>query len=299
MYNYCEITKKMKILIFGESGQLAQQFKVLLSGNDIVQLGRDRADFLNPASIVSAIEKFKPTHIINTGGYTAVDKAETEREQALKINGEILDNIGVEAKKIDAFVFHFSTDYVFNGNKTSEYNENDAPDPINFYGYSKLVGEQRLVNSGCKSIIFRVSWIYSPTGQNFLKSILRLVQSQTELKVVNDQIGTPTSAIDIAKSVVKITQDPQLFDKCGLYHMAPKGHISWFGFAEKIVKLASLQPEKFKILTGVVLPVASEAYLTPAKRPKNSRLSSEKLKSAFGIELPNWEESLQEVVKIL
>ncbi len=289
----------MKILIFGESGQLAQEFKRVHIAVPVLQLGRSKVDFLNPATIRRAIDEARPTHIINTAAYTLVDQAEEHRDLALQVNAEALSVIGESAKALGAFVFHFSTDYVFDGEKTTPYVETDLTNPINEYGYSKLMGELALLNSGCKQITLRISWVYSQFGQNFVKTILKRAESNKILKIVCDQVGVPTSASDVAESVVKLIFDRQLNDKSGLYHMAGTGPVTWHKYAEKIIEFAKEDPAKFSLITESLLPVSSQEYMTAAKRPKNSVLSSSKLKNTFGISLPPWEESLKEVLKSL
>lgn len=289
----------MKVLIFGENGQLARHFAQRFAGVEVSQFGREKVDFMNPSTVEEAIRILKPTHIINTAAYTAVDKAEVERKAAYLVNGEILNVIGTEAKRCNATVVHFSTDYVFNGEKASKYSEEDSTDPINYYGYTKLVGEKNLLSSECKCLIFRISWIYSGYGQNFLKTILNLAQSKEELSVVNDQFGAPTSAFDIASAVVKITQNPDFDSKTGVFHLAAEGRTSWFNFAEKIVEMAKSQPGKFRIINKNIKPITSKEFVTAAKRPLNSTLNTEKFKNTFGFGLPNWEKSLSEVFKTL
>lgn len=289
----------MKILIFGESGQLAQEFKKAHFAGPVVQLGRDKVDFLNPAAIRSTIAEIRPTHIINAAAYTLVDQAEEHKDLALKINAEALAVIAESARILDSFVFHFSTDYVFDGEKNTPYVESDSTNPINQYGHSKLMGELALLNSGCRQITLRISWVYSQFGQNFVKTILKRAESNKVMRIVCDQVGVPTSGEAVVEGVLKMISDPQLYDKSGLYHMAGSGPVSWHKYAEKIIEIAKADPSKFRLIVKSLLPVSSQEYVTVAKRPKNSVLSSLKLKNTFGISLPPWEESLKEVLKSL
>ena len=290
----------MKILILGESGQLASEFKKIMLGNkDVYQVGREQADFLKPDQVVKLIREFKPSHIINTSAYTAVDKAETEREAALKINGAMVGVIGEVAKKIEASVIHFSTDYVFNGQSQTPYVETDPIDPVNYYGYTKAIGDKNLSDTGCQYQIFRVSWVYGIYGNNFLKTMLRLGKEKVELKVVNDQVGAPTGSYHIAEACSRILKDPLLPDKNGIYHMSPYGKATWFEFAEEIFDMAKKQPDKFQIITKSIAPITSDQFVSAAKRPKYSLLSSVKLKNIFNVELPEWNEGLKAVFKTL
>lgn len=288
----------MKILIFGENGQLACEFKKLTAENkDVHQVGSHKIDFLKPDQVVQLIREYKPSHIINTSAYTAVDKAENDQVAAMHINGLMPGIIGETAKKINAQVTHFSTDYVFNGQGTKPYIESDPIDPINYYGQSKAVGDKNLSDTGCHHQIFRVSWVYGIYGNNFLKTILRLGQERPELKIVQDQRGAPTASFEIARAIWQILKDKQLPDKDGTYHMSPFGETTWFDFTQLIFDIASYQKEKFKIITESVVPITSDQFVSAARRPKYSLLSSGKLKNIFGVELPEWSESLHAVFK--
>lgn len=288
----------MDALIFGTNGQLASEFKKLYAGNkDVYQVGHDQVDFLKPDQVTKIIKEYKPKKIINCSAYTAVDKAENDRTAAMQINGFIMGVIGEAAKKVDATVYHFSTDYVFNGEKVGAYVESDVVDPVNYYGLSKQIGEKNLQETCPKHLIFRVSWVYGLYGNNFLKTILRLAKERPELKIVNDQTGAPTASLEIAKATMEIMKDFEVTDKSGLYHMSPYGQTTWHGFTEKILELAAKDQAKFGIITQSVKGIPSSEYPTPAERPKNSLLSAKKLKDTFQVELPEWNESLKVVFK--
>lgn len=288
----------MKTLIFGQNGQLASEFKKRLGHNkEVYQIGHDQADFLKPDQISKLIKEIKPKRIINCAAYTAVDKAETDRDAAMQINGFIMGVIGEAAKKVDATVLHYSTDYVFDGQKKSPYLETDLVAPVNYYGVTKQVGEKNLSETCDKHLIFRISWVYGVYGNNFLKTILRLAKERLELKIVNDQIGAPTASSVIADSTLRILQDYEVTDKSGIYHMSPHGQTTWFGFTEKIIEHVTKQKSKFNVITESVVPIKSEEFPTPAKRPKYSLLASKKLMDTFQFELPEWSESLSMVLK--
>ncbi|MFZ3231093.1 MAG: dTDP-4-dehydrorhamnose reductase [Pseudobdellovibrio sp.] len=290
----------MKALIFGSNGQLACEFKKKFEfDKEIYQVGSSEVDFLKPDQITKLIKEFKPKFIINCSAYTAVDKAESDQATALQINGFALGVMGEAAKKVGATVIHYSTDYVFNGESKIGYNETDKVDPINYYGYSKLIGENNLRETCDKHLIFRVSWVYGIYGNNFLKTILRLAKERLELKIVHDQHGAPTSSSAIAEATLRALADPEVTDKAGLYHMSPHGNTSWYGFTEKILELTVKEQQKFKIITESVIPITSDQFPSAAKRPKNSLLLSKKLMDTFQIELPEWSESLKLVLKAL
>lgn len=290
----------MKILIFGSNGQLASEFKKMAEGkNNVLQVGQNQVNFLNSLDVQKLILDFKPSHIINAAAYTAVDKAEYEREVALQVNGTILGPLGESAKKVGAGVTHFSTDYVFDGTSSVPYTEVDPINPVNYYGYTKSVGESLLAQSDCRYQIFRISWVYGQFGHNFLKTMLRLGAERPELKIVSDQFGVPTLSSDVAAATWKIINDRELVQKTGIYHMAPRGLTNWHEFAVQIFELAKKNPEKFKIMAQSILPITSDQFLSAAKRPRYSLLSSEKLAADFGLRLPYWHESLSSVFTVI
>ena len=252
---------------------------------------------MKPDSVVKLIREFKPTHIINTSAYTAVDKAEIEREAAMQINAHTVGIIGEIAKHIDAAVVHYSTDYVFDGLGKTPYLENHPIKPVNYYGQSKAMGEKNLIDTGCHAYIFRVSWLYGQYGNNFLKTMLKLSQERPELKIVSDQIGAPTASYEVAEATIKILADSQLRDKSGIYHMPAAGETSWHHFAENIIDLAKFK--KYKVITEAVLPITSDQYISAAKRPKYSVLSHLKLQNAFNVYLPEWQHSFKKVFETL
>jgi dTDP-4-dehydrorhamnose reductase len=240
-------------------------------------------DLADTPPLVATVRALQPEVIVNAAAYTAVDKAETERDLAFAVNATAPRVLAEEAKRIGALLVHYSTDYVFDGGKADPYVEEDATRPINAYGASKLAGEQAIQASGCRHLILRTSWVYGPRGKNFYLTMLRLAKERSELKVVDDQRGVPTSSLEIARATAT------LLDKGaqGLYHMTAAGETSWCGFARAILERAG-------IATPVV-PIRTQDYPTPAARPPNSRLDCSKLRAAHGVSLAPWERALDEV----
>ncbi len=254
---------------------------------------------MKPDSVVKLIREFKPTHIINTSAFTAVDLAESERDSAMQINAHTVGIIGEIAKHQDAAVIHYSTDYVFDGEAKTPYLENHPIKPVNYYGETKAMGEKHLKDTGCHAYVFRCSWIYGKFGHNFLKTILKFSQERPELKIISDQLGSPTASFEIAEATLKVLADKQLRDKAGIYHIAPEGDTSWFGFAEAIVDMAKFEKQKFTVITESIVPIKSEQFVSAAKRPKYSVLDSGKLKKTFAVSLPHWDYSLKKVMSSL
>ncbi len=251
---------------------------------------------MKPDSVVKLIREFKPTHIINTSAYTAVDLAESEREAAMQVNARTVGIIGEIAKHQDAAVIHYSTDYVFDGEARTPYLESHLIRPVNYYGETKAMGEKHLSDTGCHAYVFRCSWIYGAYGNNFLKTMLRVSQERPELKIVSDQIGAPTASFEIAENTLKVLADKQLRDKVGVYHMAPEGETSWYGFTQVIVDLAKFHKAKYKVITESIVPITSDQFISAARRPKYSVLDAYKLKSTFAVSLPPWQYSLEKVM---
>jgi len=289
----------MKILLFGKNGQVGWELNRSLQPlGEVIALGRDEADFTDPESLRDIVQNINPDVIVNAVAYTAVDKAEEEEKLATAINGIVPGVLAEEALKQKALLIHYSTDYVFDGSKNDPYKETDEPKPINAYGRTKLAGEQAIRSSGCKFYIFRTSWVYSARGNNFLKSILRLVLSRDVLSVVDDQVGSPTQAsviADITADILKSYVDFSDF-KSGLFHLASQGSTSWYGFTRCIV-------ERYKEHAGAELfdnleinPISSEEFKMKAQRPMNSRLDTGKIQDSFDLDLPEWEESLSAFV---
>ncbi len=288
-----------KILLAGKNGQVGWELqRTLATLGDVVAVDRQGMDLANPDSIRSAIRTIRPDLIVNAAAYTAVDKAESEPELAMAINGIAPGIMAEEAKRLGAAMVHYSTDYVFDGTKTSPYTEEDAPNPLSVYGKTKLAGEQAIQAAGIPYLIFRTSWVYGLRGRNFLLTILRLAKERDELKIVDDQIGAPTWSRMIAEVTGQILAQRRagLSEVSGLYNLTAAGRTSWYGFAKAILESMSLQGAHSLCLTHhpmpKLIPVATPEYPLPAPRPLYSMLSSDKLNRAFGVALPAWEASL-------
>ncbi len=277
----------MKILIFGKNGQVGGELCSILQQDsaEFLACDRDDVDLENPEQIKSKIESYKPDVIINAAAYTAVDKAEQEPEKAKSINADAVLVMANSAKQIDALLVHYSTDYIFDGTKKEPYTEEDEPNPLSVYGKTKLEGEENIRASGCRHLIFRTSWVYSKNGHNFVNTILKLAKDRTEIKVVNDQIGCPTSAEFIAKNTLKcinIVQKDKT--KLGTYNLTCKEAISWYDFAVKIVQDAWDRGDKLKLKAENIVPVSTEEYgQTGARRPMNSVFDKSKAFNLFKI----------------
>jgi dTDP-4-dehydrorhamnose reductase len=274
----------LRILLAGATGQVGWELrKTLAPLGELRPLDRYGLDLADTPTLVASVRALQPGVIVNAAAYTAVDKAESERDEAFAINATGPRVLAEEAKRIGAFLVHYSTDYVFDGEKASPYVEDDPTHPLSVYGESKLAGEQAILKSGCRHLILRTSWVYGPRGRNFYLTMLRLAKERPELRVVDDQVGAPTSSLEIARATAA------LIDKGaqGLYHMTAGGETSWCGFARAILKQAGMKTP--------VVAIRTEDYPTPARRPRNSRLDCSKLRREHGVALAPWEEALAEV----
>ena len=287
----------MKILLFGKIGQVGWELNRSLQPlGEVIVFDQEDADFSDPESLRDIVRKFKPDVIVNAVAYTAVDKAEEEEELALNINGVAPGVLAEEAFKLNALLVHYSTDYVFDGTKSTPYVETDSPNPINAYGRTKFAGEVAVQSSGCDHLILRTSWVYASRAHNFMLTMLKLAQEREELSIVSDQVGAPTSARLIADTTILCVQQAmkEKYENVfvsDLYHLTASGHTSWHGFTEEIVKVASKQLNlKLKIKNIKAIPTIE--YPTPAQRPMNSQLVLTKLEKAFGIVMPDWEKVL-------
>ncbi len=273
------------ILLFGKTGQVGGQFARLgATLGNILAIDRATCDLTSETAVRDFILKAAPGCIVNAAAYTAVDKAESDEAACFAVNAHAPGAMAAAARELGIPMVHYSTDYVFNGEKRTPYVETDPTGPLGVYGRSKLEGEQRITAVGGEAVILRTSWVYGAEGQNFLRTMLRLGAERPELRIVADQVGSPTSSKAIAAATVRILEAGLLSP--GVYHMTAAGSTSWFGFAEKIFALAEM-PSKPKLV-----PIATEDYPTPAKRPRNSVLSNEKFAGTFGFRLAAWDESL-------
>lgn len=282
----------MKILLLGAQGQLGQELKMNLSAiGDLQAYGRDQVDLTNQESITQAIRSFNPNCIVNAAAYTAVDQAESEPALASKINAEAVSIIASEAKKTNALFIHYSTDYVFDGKKAQPYHEKDQTNPISVYGQSKLAGEEAIAKSGCKHLIFRTTWVIGAHGNNFAKTIFRLAKEREQLKIINDQHGVPTTTNLISKvTAAAIHSLDSIPWPSGIYHLSPKGQTTWYGIAKTLLDLAKERDVTLAIKS--ILPITTLEYPTPASRPSNSLLSTNKLEQVLNFELPYWQDEL-------
>lgn len=287
------------ILLTGANGQVGWELhRILAKDAKVIALTRGQLDLSQPDAVRQAVRKHQPDIIINPAAYTAVDKAEAETDLALAINGIAPGVLAEEAKKLDALLIHYSTDYVFDGTKTTPYTEVDLPKPQSVYGATKLAGEEAIQNVGGKHLILRTSWVYGIHGGNFVKTILRLAQERNELRVVADQYGAPTWARLLADSTVKVMQR-FTDEQSGVYHLTSSGRTNWHQFAEAIVRLAREYDAALANKTLTIHPIATHEYPAPAKRPANSSLCTDKIKQAFGLKLAHWEDDLAECIRQL
>ncbi|HVY52908.1 MAG TPA: dTDP-4-dehydrorhamnose reductase [Gammaproteobacteria bacterium] len=279
----------MKILLAGANGQVGREVGALMP--QAIALAKSDLDITQLNSVEQSLNHYMPDFVINAAGYTAVDKAEQEPKQAFAINRDGIFNLAVCCKKLNIPLLHLSTDYVFNGAKASPYLEEDEIEPINIYGASKAEGEKVLQKTWEKHIILRVSWVFGQYGHNFVKTVLRLAAEKKELRIVSDQIGCPTPAFDIAKTLALIIEKIQQGHRhWGMYHYCGDSAVSWFEFAKTILSDQS----EIKIQ-----PILSVDYPTPAKRPKNSVMNAGKIKQTFGIQPANWRASLKELLRTI
>jgi dTDP-4-dehydrorhamnose reductase len=274
----------LRILLTGATGQVGWQLRQALAPlGEVRPLDRFGLNLADTPTLVASVRALQPAIIVNAAAYTAVDKAESEREEAFAVNATGPRVLAEEAKRIGALLVHYSTDYVFDGEKASPYVEDDPTRPLSIYGESKLAGEQAILKSGCRHLILRTSWVYGPRGRNFYLTMLRLAKERPELRVVDDQVGAPTSSLEIARATATLLEKRAE----GLYHMTAGGETSWCGFARAILEQARMNTP--------VVAIRTEDYPTPARRPRNSRLDSSKLRREHGVALAPWEEALAEV----
>jgi dTDP-4-dehydrorhamnose reductase len=281
----------MRLLVLGRDGQVGTALTQILAPlGTIVAYGREGADFSEPGRLGELVRRERPDAIVNAAAYTAVDKAESEPELARMVNAEGPAVLARAAAETGAWLIHYSTDYVFDGEKSEPYVEDDATTPLNVYGATKREGELAVGASGAKHLIFRTSWVHAPGRNNFIAKILGLAQSREELKVIDDQIGAPTSARLIAevtlRALEQIEREQPLGE--GIYHLSAMGETSWNGYARFVIGEAMKRGAALKATPERVLPVPSSAFPSQARRPHNSRLSTHKLRAALGIDLPEW-----------
>lgn len=282
------------ILVTGSNGQLGKELQQLTDAYPqykLVFASREDLKLHHFPLVENFFIATKPQYCINCAAYTAVDKAENEKELAMLVNGEAVGHLAAVCKKYQTKLIHISTDYVFDGESETPYKEDDATNPINTYGESKLLGEQLCMKENEDAVIIRTSWVYSSFGNNFVKTMMRLMNERNEINVVGDQIGSPTYAADLAKVILTIIHHHQLSIvnwHSGIYHYSNEGKLSWYEFAVAIKELLKSN--------CTVHPIATTAYPTPAKRPHYSLLNKEKIKEVFHLSVPQWKKSLQQCI---
>ncbi|EOX7389445.1 dTDP-4-dehydrorhamnose reductase [Enterobacter roggenkampii] len=288
----------MKVLVTGANGQigyLLAQKLALENDVDLLAVDKTELDIVNSSKVAQIFDSFKPDVVINAAAYTAVDKAETEKEIAYAVNCIGPKNLAEAAEKYNALMVHISTDYVFSGDKSGIYHEDDITGPATVYGKTKLDGENAVVQACRKHIIIRTAWVFGEHGNNFVKTMLRIAQSRSQLGIVADQVGGPTYAGDIADALIKIIQNiiNDNNEKFGIYHFSGLPHVSWSEFAEEIFDAAS--KEGVIKIKPIINPISTLDYPTPARRPVNSRLDTQRITRCFGIEASNWKKALHSI----
>ena len=277
----------MKVLLTGRGGQVGSALEPLLGPlGEVAAFDRAGLDLSDPAALERAVARVRPDVIVNAAAYTAVDRAEAEREAAFAVNSHAVSALARAAASIDALLVHFSTDNVFDGGKRAPYVETDATRPLNVYGESKLAGERAIAASGCRHAILRTSWVYAPRGRNFMLSILAAARAGRDLRVVDDQTGAPTSSAAIARAVMRVLAAPA--PASGVYHVSAAGQTTWFGIAREILRHKSLEAR--------ITPVTTADYGAAAPRPRNSVLDNAKFLAAFGWRPEDWRGELAAVL---
>ncbi len=287
----------MRIAITGRNGQVVRSLleRRAAAGHDMLALGRPELDLGDPESVIRTLEAAAPDAVVSAAAYTAVDKAETEADLSYAVNGAGAGAVARAAKALGVPLVHISTDYVFDGDLDRPYRETDATSPTGVYGASKLAGEAAVLETHDDAAVLRVAWVYSPFGGNFAKTMLRLASDRDEVSVVADQVGNPTSALDIADGVLKVVDnltanpDPMLR---GVFHMTAQGEASWADFAEGVFESSASRGGPF----ATVRRITTAQYPTPAKRPANSRLDCSRIARAHGVVLPHWRDALEPVL---
>ena len=291
----------MRILVTGREGQLVQSLLERgegLPGIEMVAVGRPELDLEAPGSAARAVRAAAPDVVINAAAYTAVDLAEDEPERAMRINGDAAGELAAAARDVGAAIVQISTDYVFDGSGEGPYLEDAATAPLGAYGRSKLAGEEQVRHENPEHVILRTAWVYSPFGQNFVKTMMRVAQSRDVVTVVEDQKGNPSSALDLADALLAMLEQWARGERTGIgsvYHLAGTGSTSWFGFAEAIFE----ESRALGLPAAEARPIRTEDWPTKAVRPKNSRLDSTRFTADFGFGMPEWRQSLSEVVRRL
>ena len=283
----------MRIFVTGREGQVARSLAERLTGHELIFAARPELDLTRPETIERAVATAQPDLIVSAAAYTAVDKAEGEPELAMLANGEAPGILARAAARSGAAIIHLSTDYVFDGSLDRPWRETDPVNPLGVYGSTKLAGEEAVAQSGARHAILRTAWVYSPFGQNFVKTMLRLAGERDEVRVVGDQFGSPTSAFDIADGIRAVAAGwAEGGTATGRFHLAGSGETSWAGFASAVFSESAARGGP----SARVVPIATSEYPTRARRPANSRLDCSAMEQAFGYRAPPWRQSLSSVI---
>jgi dTDP-4-dehydrorhamnose reductase len=288
----------MKLLLLGKNGQVGWELQRALQPlGDVTALGSSDANFTKPDTLADAVRNLRPDAIVNAAAHTAVDRAESEPDLARLINGTAVGVLAREAAALGAWLVHYSTDYVFDGSGASPRTEDAATAPLSAYGRTKLEGEELIRASGCRHLIFRTSWVYAARGSNFAKTMLRLAGARERLTVIDDQVGAPTGAdllADVTAHALRAAQArPEL---SGTYHSVAGGETTWHGYARFVIEWARAHGQAVKVAPEAIEPVPTSAFPTPARRPLNSRLSTTKLQTSFGLSLPPWQTGVERML---
>ncbi len=294
----------LKILLLGKNGQVGWELQRSLAPlGEVLALDRHSAtywgDLSKPEQLAQTVLAYKPDFIVNAAAHTAVDKAESEPEQAKLLNTDAPAALAIAAAQVGAWLVHYSTDYVFDGSGTHARQEDEGTGPLSVYGQTKLDGEKAIVASGCKYLIFRTSWVYGARGGNFAKTMLRLAQERDKLTVINDQHGAPTGAdliADVTAHAMRRVQNTQIISLSGVYHLVASGETTWHGYASYVLERAKDLKPDLQFKAAEVAPVATSAFPTPAARPRNSRLCTQKIQQSFGLVLPPWEQGVDRML---
>ncbi len=294
----------MKILLLGKNGQVGWELQRSLAPlGELLALDRYSTpycgDLSKPEQLAQTVLAYKPDFIVNAAAHTEVDKAESEPELARTLNTEGPAALAKVASQLGAWLVHYSTDYVFDGSGTHARQEGEGTGPLSVYGQTKLDGEKAIEASGCKHLILRTSWVYAARGGNFAKTMLRLAQERDKLSVINDQHGAPTGAdliADVTAQAIRRVLNTQNISFSGVYHLAAAGETTWHGYASHVIEKAKAIKPDLPIKATEVAPVPTSAFPTPATRPLNSRLCTAKLKQAFGLVLPPWEQGVDRML---
>lgn len=294
----------MKILLLGKNGQVGWELQRSLAPlGEVLALDRHSTawcgDLSQPERLAQTVRSWRPDVIVNAAAHTAVDKAESEPDLARCLNATAPAALALAAAEVGAWLLHYSTDYVFNGQGNTPWQETDATGPLSVYGQTKLEGEQAIVASGCKHLIFRTSWVYGARGGNFARTMLRLAGERERLTVIDDQHGAPTGAdliADVTAHAIRQVMQPQAASLAGIYHLVAGGETTWHGYARHVIAQARLIQPQLALKVTDIAPVPTSAFPTPAQRPLNSRLNTHKLQQAFGLVLPPWQQGVDRML---